>query len=156
MKQNNQPILAAVDFSVHSEEALLWAADAARRFEAPLIVLHVVHDPGSAPGSYKREGQLNGTVPQEEVAVEQLEDFLRRVAERDPDLAEPGFLETLLVVGLPATRIVEVAEAEGAQLIVVGSQGRTGLSRVLLGSKAQRVAQLSPVPVTIVKREGQA
>ncbi len=54
-------------------------------------------------------------------------------------------------MGLPATRILEVAHALGAQLIVMGSRGRTGLSHLLLGSKAQRVVQLSRIPVTIVK-----
>ena len=49
------------------------------------------------------------------------------------------------------TRILEVAEKLEAIMIVVGSQGRTGLPHLLLGSKAERVAQLSPIPVTIVK-----
>ena len=48
-------------------------------------------------------------------------------------------------------RILEVAEKSGAQQIVMGSLGRSGLSHLLLGSKAQRVVQLSPIPVTIVK-----
>ncbi len=55
------------------------------------------------------------------------------------------------MVGLPITRILEVAEEIGAQLIVMGSHGRTGLPHLLLGSKAEKVAQLSPIPVTIVK-----
>ena len=54
--------------------------------------------------------------------------------------------------GLPANRILEVAADEDAQLIVMGSKGRTGLKNLLIGSKSERVAKLSPVPVTIVKR----
>lgn len=149
--ENDKPVLVAVDFSTNSEAALLWAADAARRFEAPLIVLHVVHDPGSAPGSYVRRVEENGSRMQEEVAAEMLDGFVARAAERRPDLVDAESLRTRLVVGLPASRIIEVAEEEGARLIVVGSQGRTGLAHVLLGSKAERVAQLSSVPVTIVK-----
>ena len=57
----------------------------------------------------------------------------------------------VMVVGLPATRILEVAEILGAQLIVMGSRGLTGIAHLMLGSKAQRVVQLSPIPVTIVK-----
>ena len=49
---SNGPIIAAVDFSPYSQAALVWAAEAAHRFDSPLIVLHVVHDPGAAPGSY--------------------------------------------------------------------------------------------------------
>ncbi|HID70224.1 MAG TPA: universal stress protein [Desulfobacterales bacterium] len=48
-------------------------------------------------------------------------------------------------------RIVEFAEKENAQIIVMGSCGRSGLSHILLGSVAERVAQLSNIPVVIVK-----
>ncbi len=58
-----------------------------------------------------------------------------------------------LVVGVPVRRILEVAERIEARLIVMGSRGRTGLSRLLLGSKAQSVVQLAPMPVTIVKAQ---
>lgn len=141
------PILVAVDFSDHSLAALRWGATAAQRFGAPLLVLHVVHDPEAAPGSYLGEDDGH-TRRMEERAAELLDEFLERAAAEFPALGQPG---SLLTVGLPATRILEVAEREGAQLIVVGSRGRTGLSHLLLGSKAMRVAQLSPIPVTIVK-----
>jgi nucleotide-binding universal stress UspA family protein len=55
------------------------------------------------------------------------------------------------VVGTPVTRIVEIAEKKQAYMIIVGSHGRTGLSHFLVGSKAERVVQLSPIPVTVVK-----
>jgi nucleotide-binding universal stress UspA family protein len=61
--------------------------------------------------------------------------------------------QTELVTGLPVNRILEVAEQSHARMIVMGSQGRTGLSHVLLGSKAERVVHLSPIPVTIVKNK---
>ena len=139
------PVLAAVDFSSSSRAALVWAAEAARRFAVPLVVLHVVHDPEAAPGSYSRAGEMQRM---EDVAKQMLDEFLAEVRGRHPEVGDP---RSLLTVGLPATRILEVAEREGAQLIVVGSQGRTGLAHFLLGSKAERVAQLAPIPVTIVK-----
>ena len=61
--------------------------------------------------------------------------------------------ERVIVKGIPATRILEIAETRHARLIVMGSQGRTGLPHLLLGSKAERVVQMSPIPVTIVKAE---
>ena len=78
-------------------------------------------------------------------------EFLARLREEHPDLEALREATTKLVVGLPVTRILEVAEKSDAQLMVVGSQGLTGLPRLLLGSKAERLAQLSPIPVTIVK-----
>jgi nucleotide-binding universal stress UspA family protein len=65
----------------------------------------------------------------------------------------PGVsLSTEIVEGSsPAERIVETARRCGADLIVMGSHGRTGVARVLLGSVAGKVLMLSPVPVMIVK-----
>jgi nucleotide-binding universal stress UspA family protein len=56
-----------------------------------------------------------------------------------------------LVVGLPVTRTLEVVEQISPRLLVMGSAGRTGLSRILLGSKAEQLVRLCPVPVVIVK-----
>ena len=150
MPDKPKPILVAVDFSQFSEQALLWAARTARCFEVPLVVLYVVHDPSSAPGYDKLERSGKKHLRRsEEAASEMMEDFLDQMSKKHPKLLSN--LSHRLVVGLPITRILEVAEDVGAQLIVMGSHGRTGLPHLLLGSKAERVAQLSPIPVTIVK-----
>ncbi|MFQ5527417.1 MAG: universal stress protein [Thermoanaerobaculia bacterium] len=148
------PVLVAIDFSPFSENALVWGGYAARSFDARLVALHVVHDPGSAPGYYERaKKRKKHLVRIEEAASEMMSEFLEEMREKHPEL--PKKLEHRLVVGLPITRILEVADDIGAQLIVMGSRGRTGLPFALLGSKAEKVAQLSSVPVTIVKNSGQ-
>lgn len=143
-----KPVLVPVDFSADSEAALIWAANACAHLQAPLIVLHVIHDPESAPGYYSRADDSGHLRSMEEVAKELLAEFMERMAADRPELAG---VRTILVAGLPATRILEVAEDEGAQLIVMGSRGRTGLRQLILGSKASRVVQLSRIPVTVVK-----
>ena len=148
-RHDASPILVPVDFSIHSLAALQWAAETARCFDAPLVVLHVVHDPGAAPGYYSQGGQ--DLRPLEEEAREMLDSFVDKARESYPDVDQIERLERRLVVGLPANRILEVAEKVGARLIVMGSQGRTGLDHLLIGSKAERVVRLSPIPVTIVK-----
>jgi nucleotide-binding universal stress UspA family protein len=60
---------------------------------------------------------------------------------------------TMLVAGLPVSRILETAEKIDARMIIMGSQGRTGLAHVMLGSKAEQVVRLSPIPVLIVKAD---
>lgn len=153
------PILVAVDFSSYSRRALVWAARAADCFPAPLLVVHVVHDSASAPGYYnqpkkkKLKKQLHRI---EEAAAEMLDEFLGESRKENPDLKALAGAESLLVVGLAVTRIIEVARKRNARLIVVGSQGRTGLPHLLLGSKSESVARLSPIPVTIVKDPGGA
>ncbi|MHC4941231.1 MAG: universal stress protein, partial [Planctomycetota bacterium] len=72
-----QPVLVPVDFSVHSEAALLWAAENAGG--APLLVLHVVHDPESAPGYYARANESDHLRSMEEIAQQLLAEFLERV-----------------------------------------------------------------------------
>jgi len=145
------PILVPVDFSPYSEAALLWAAQTAQSLERTLLVLHVVHDPGSAPGSYVPLGENAHVRRIEEVAAKMLDEFVERVRSGHPELQALEGVETTLVVGLPPNRILEVAEQRGASLIVMGSQGLSGLAHLFLGSKAERVVQLSPIPVTIVK-----
>ena len=148
--KKNAPILVAVDFTPDSEAALLWACDYARVMGAPVLVLHVVHDPSDAPGYYKAKDE-DRLRPFEEIAAEMMQRFLAEHQAQRPNDAVLKAAESILVHGIPATRILEVASARGARLVVMGSRGHTGLPHLLLGSKAERVAQLSPVPVTIVK-----
>ena len=146
------PVIVAVDFTDDSEAALIWAGTYADCVGAKLLVLHVVHDPGEAPGSYRHEDE-DHLRPMEDVAAKMMADFLAAAAEAHPEIATLQGAETALVKGIPATRILEFAEARRARCIVMGSRGRTGLPHLLLGSKAERVAQLSPIPVTIVKAD---
>jgi nucleotide-binding universal stress UspA family protein len=144
------PILVAVDFAPDSEAALVWACAFAGCVDAGVAVLHVVHDPADAPGYYRKSGE-DLLRPMEDVVVEMLDQFLEDLATKHPDLEVLKGAEKILVTGIPATRILEIARTKGARLIVMGSRGRTGLPHLLLGSKAERVVQMSPIPVTIVK-----
>lgn len=133
---------------------MVWGLEYARRVGgAWVVVVHVVHDPAGAPGFYAEGGEWAGQGLPEQVAARLLEEFLAGAAQKRPELVRAERYETRIVAGLPATRVIEVAEGLGAQLIVVGSAGRSGLSKLLLGSQALRIAQLSPIPVTVVKAE---
>ena len=144
------PIVVAVDFSDDSWAALVWACDAAPRLGAPILVLHVVHDPAEAPGYYR--GDKNDLLrPMEVVAEKMMRKFLKKIHEPGVPKRPLKNMKTRLVKGLPATRIIEVAEKVNARMIVMGSRGHTGLSHLLLGSKTERVVQLSSIPVVVVK-----
>ena len=153
-RSGNPPILVPVDFSPNSETALAFAMALAGALKAPLVVLHVVHDPADDPGYYTRALGNEGP-PQlrklEDLAAAMMEEFLARFYEAHPECAPPRELKTELVVGLPVARILEMIERLQPQLVVIGSRGRSSLSNLLLGSKAEQVARLSPVPVTLVK-----
>lgn len=144
------PILVAVDMSGDARAALLWACRHAAYADVPLTVLHVLHDPAEAPGMYSRNAS-DPLTPMVDTAERMLSEFMAKVSADHPELT--GFAEarTEVVSGLPARTIVDEAMRLNAIAIVMGSRGQTGLSRLLWGSTAQRVVQLSPIPVTVVK-----
>ncbi|HEC16460.1 MAG TPA: universal stress protein [Sedimenticola sp.] len=143
-------ILVPVDFSPNSEQALVFAAELATRIDAPLAVLHVVHDPAEAPGYYaQRDPDHLGRM--DDIAAEMMQEFLQRMIDAHPGLDILRQAHPRLVSGLPVTRILEAAKKINPYMVVMGSRGRTGLSHLLLGSKAEQVVRLCPAPVTIVK-----
>jgi len=144
-------ILAAVDFSRHSQAALAYACELADGLSAAIVVLHVVHDPGAMPGYYsklikkKRFGRI------EDTATEVFDEFMADMIRAHPDLESLKQAQRLMIVGLPVSRIIEVAEILRPTMVVVGSQGRTRMKQMIIGSKAAQILQLCPVPVTVVK-----
>ena len=144
------PILVAVDFSDDSRHALTWACKVAAALGASIVLLHVVHDPAEAPGYYRHD-MKDAMRPMEDVAKKMIRNFLKEVRHANPRNKALKNLETQLVTGLPVTRILKAADKMNARMIVMGSQGRTGLAHLLVGSKAEQVVRMAKIPVTIVK-----
>lgn len=145
-------ILAPVDFSDHSEAALIQAAEFAEMMPATLIVLHVVHDPGEMPGYYSKLIKKKKVTRIQDIAAEAFDEFMDRAGEENPGLDCLRTADRLMVTGLPVTRILEFVKYLDPIMVVMGSQGRTGLKHLVIGSKAAQIVQLCPVPVTIVKK----
>ena len=153
-KKDVNTLLVPVDFTSYSEEALLFASKLAGKLEAQILVLHVIHDPAEAPGFYVKKMKMKKKKflrSMEEAANEMMDEFIEKMRQTHPDQTPIKEATPLLIVGTPATRIVEIAKKKKAGMIVIGSHGRTGLSRLLVGSKVQQVVKLSSVPVTVVK-----
>lgn len=136
-------VLVAFDGSEHGKEALEYALEEFP--EATLLVLTVI-DPGEAD-YMTADSQLFGGDDWEAGAKGEAQTRLERAREIAGDRA----IETQQTIGRPTKAILETAETEEVDHIVLGSQGRTGLSRVLLGSVAETVLRRSPVPVTVVR-----
>lgn len=144
-------ILVAVDGSEEAAEALRFAAE--EWPDADLTALHVINPADSTTGA---EGGFPGAVDQwYESARKRGERILADATDRvDRDVA------TRLEVGRPTATILDVAggdedgegdDAEPFDHVVLASRGRTGLSRVLLGSVAEGVVRRAEVPVTVVR-----
>ena len=151
-KKKKDVLLVATDFTSYSEEALIFAGDLADRLDADLLVLHVIHDPAEAPGFYvQKQKKKKYLRSMEEAAEEMMAAFLEKIKNANPDKTAIKEAKSLLVVGTPISRIIEIAEKRQVHMIIVGSQGRTGLSHAFIGSKAERLVRFSPIPVIVIK-----
>ncbi len=147
-------VLVPVDFSPRSTAALLFASQLVHCARLPLLILHVIHESCEQTGFYRKHDASRRVLtlpPIEDVAQRMMQDFLSDLRKQHPDHEVLKTVRTLLVSGLPAKRIAEVASQENAVMIVMGSHGRTGLSHLLLGSVAEQVTRHSRIPVTIIK-----
>ena len=139
-------ILVATDFSPASEPALKEASKLAHENEAELLIAHAYEPPSPlqidgyvAPWMYD---EWDNTLRDEAIlALSPLVESARQSGIN----ARPVVLK-----GTPFKVITEAAGLEHADLVVIGTHGRTGLSRLVLGSVAARVAATSPCPVLTV------
>lgn len=141
-----QKILVPVDFSPYASYALRTAADLARRFGGSVTILHVRDPlPYAFPGdlqplSADQQAQLRAEIDREMAAL--------RVR---AGTAGASGVETLVAEGSPAEEIARCAERSGCDLIVIGTHGRRGFQRLVLGSVAERVVRLAPCAVLTVR-----
>jgi nucleotide-binding universal stress UspA family protein len=142
-------ILVPTDFSATSDEALACAKTLAGLFGASLHVLHAFEDPFTAAAF---SAEISSTVPLS-LREESLRDAVARLDERLPADQKTMFNGTTdIVTGRPAKVILDYAETLGADLIVMGTHGRSGMAHLLLGSVAERVARGAEAPVLTVRR----
>lgn len=144
LAQMTHRILVAVDLSDPSIAALKTARALAEARGATLAIVHVVASVGDVQPFFPQSYGINAThtVELARLAGEALE---RRVSEVEGCSGAERFVE----LGIPYAEIVRRAEAWNADLVVVGSRGKTGISRALLGSVAEHVVRVAHCPVLI-------
>jgi nucleotide-binding universal stress UspA family protein len=139
-------ILVPYDGSEQADAALEYAVT--RHPGDDLVLLHVL-DFVEAGYSAAPEAALAGYweewYEQAESSAEELLENAAAAIDTEADV------ETEVVVGPPANAIVEYIESGDIDAVVIGSHGRDGFSRILLGSVAETVVRRSPVPVTVVR-----
>jgi nucleotide-binding universal stress UspA family protein len=138
-------ILVATDFSEASDHALEYAVDLARRLDAQVVILHAYELPvyGFPDGSIIATPEMATRI------AHAAELGLKSVAEKWAKNGVP--ILKLLRVGPPAEQVNAVAEEVGADLVVLGTHGRRGLSRALLGSVTEHVIRTATRPVLAVR-----
>jgi nucleotide-binding universal stress UspA family protein len=154
LRQRDQPrtiesiekILVPVDFSEHSGLSLRSAGEFARRYGARLQILHVVEIP-TYPYFY--------VPPETEILAERKETATKALAELVAEvIGETAEYEIFVSDGRAASEIIDFAEANGSDLVVIATHGLTGLERLLIGSTAEEVVRRAECPVLTVKSFG--
>jgi nucleotide-binding universal stress UspA family protein len=146
VKMQFRHILAPTDFSEYSKQAVTSALEWAQKFGAKLTILHVIELP-----PYPVEGY----VPPSLSAT--FMDDLERQATTDlalvvPEAEKAGVeVARVVAVGSPYRKIIDLAEAEQVELIVMATAGRTGFSRLVMGSIAERVVRTASCPVLTIR-----
>ncbi len=143
-------ILVAIDFSDSSDKAFQTALFMAQKFSARLVLIHVVNEPIDLRGFYVPHISFDKL--EEEItagAEKMMEQFCRNHFD--------GFdaYESLIQPGIPYQEIISVAREKKADMIVLGTHGRTGLDHVLFGSTAEKVVRKSSLPVLTVRLNGE-
>ena len=141
-----QRILVPIDFSEHSKNALRYAVEFASVMRAELILLYVV-EPAIYPADFSF-GQV--TIPQFE---KELAERGRRALE---DLARTSLKESvksraIIRTGKPFIEIIDVADEENVDLILIASHGHTGVEHILFGGTAEKVIRKAHCPVFVVR-----
>ncbi len=133
-----QHILVPLDFSGKSRQALRYAVPVAQKFTAKIHLVHVLPAPGKAELA---------DLPRLKLTV------LRRLGEMAVELLPPRLRAgNAVLFGKPATQILQLAEKNNIDLIVLTTKGRSGLARALVGSTAESIMRHAPCPVLSVRR----
>jgi nucleotide-binding universal stress UspA family protein len=138
---NIRCILHPTDFSQPSANAFLVARALARDYGARLILLHVHQAPAHGTAG---EAPVPPPTP---IDREGLQSQLRAVQAAHPEMR----IEYRLAEGNPATTILDVAREMACDVIVMGTHGRTGRERLLMGSVAENIVRSAACPVLAVK-----
>ncbi|MCL5959149.1 MAG: universal stress protein [Chloroflexi bacterium] len=147
-----EKILVTLDGSLLAEEVVPHVVDMATRMASEVILLRV-----SPPvQAIFEDGVSMVTIPKDEVMNQTAVDYkeyLNRVADR---LRAAGISKVQVAVqfGDPAEQIVDYAAAHGVDVIAMSTHGRTGISRWVYGSVANRVLQAAPVPILLIRSKG--
>jgi nucleotide-binding universal stress UspA family protein len=138
-------IVAAIDFSGTSDDAVRTASEIARDYSSRVHLVHVVPEPLQQPWSTDAGG-----IDVTELRKAWFEDAERRLARIASEFSLPERVSQAVIVGPPAGEITRYAKEHGADLIVMGTHGYGPVRRFIVGSVADRVVREASCPVLLV------
>ena len=149
MSDSTLTVLVAVDFSETSRRAMAWAFDYGQRAPCAIHLVHVIER------HLSMRDLVDTGVGGLREEIKEIEDVARRELEAMAPSREAresiGPLHEHVALGKPAGEILRLADELGADMIVMGTHGHTGVERLFVGSVAQRVVRAAPCTVVCVK-----
>lgn len=139
-------ILVPIDFSDYSKNALKYAAQFAKQFNAKIYLIYVV-EPMIYPADFSM-GQV--AIPSTDIdlhsrAEEELKKLSKEIVNGNSKV------EVLIKTGKPFVEIIESASANDIDLIIIATHGHTGVEHLLFGSTAEKVVRKAPCPVLTLR-----
>jgi len=144
MKQINK-ILFPIDFAENYDSLLPWVSTFVEKFGATLYVAFVTQDLSNFATFYVPHSNIKSFQDEAKAAAEK-----RMAAAAKDHFQNCPKLKTVVLVGSPAEKILELARQENIDLIIMGAHGRKGLERVFFGSVADKVVTGAPCPVLTI------
>lgn len=144
-------IIVPLDFSELSENLVAYAIGYAKALSASIVLVHTI--PSAQLGEILGNPETGAPMVVDPGMITQLKNSSQEQLDKFQNQVRAAGIEcrTAILTGTPFQEIVSFAEAEHADLIIIGSHGRSKLKHFLLGSVAEKVAHKSPLPVLIFK-----
>jgi universal stress protein A len=152
MIQNVKKILAPIDFSAHSMEAMRAARELAKDVGAEVHLMHVIAPHHIfIPLPLATSGEQSRELAREAAMLEQAEEELARF--KKDEFGDSNKVFTFAVIGHPVQKLVDYAKEQAIDLIVMATHGRSGFEHALLGGTTEKIARLAPCSVLVIRRK---
>ncbi|HEV2171253.1 MAG TPA: universal stress protein [Candidatus Binatus sp.] len=154
MIQNVKKILAPIDFSPHSMEAMRGAIELAKDVGAEVHLVHVVA-PHTAfiPLPLATNAEQSRELAREAAMLEQAEEELAHI--KKDELGDSNKVVTYSVVGHPVEKLLNYAKEQAIDLIVVSTHGRSSIEHMLLGGTTEKLVRSAPCSVLVLRQRKQ-
>ncbi len=151
MIQNVKKILAPIDFSEHSTEAMRGAMELAKDVGAEVHLMHVIAPHHHfIPLPLATNAEESRELVREAAMIEQAEEELARI--KKDDFGNSNKVFTFAVVGHPIQKLVEYSKEQSIDLIVMATHGRGGAEHLLLGGTTEKIVRNAPCSVLVLRQ----
>ena len=150
MIQNVKKILAPIDFSAHSMEAMRGAMELAKDAGAEVHLMHVIAPHRHfIPLPLATSAEESRELVREAAMIEQAEEELARI--KKEDFGDSKKVVTYAVVGHPVEKLVEYAKEQAIDLIVMATRGRSAVEQMLFGGTTEKIVRSAPCSVLVFR-----